>query len=92
MRFSVRIYDVEGHDEVVGYTTRRPNYWVLMRLCQKAGIEDIVDFKDDKGCRYFDPVVHGRLLKNRFNGTTPVGRYEIVHLTDDEVELEEVLR
>ena len=94
MRFSVRFYDIKGREgfETMGYFTRFPNYTDMMDLCKMADLNHIVDFKDDRGCKFTDRIVHGRLLRNRFNGMTPAGRYEIIHLTDDEVELEEVLR
>ena len=94
MRFSIRIYDVPelAGQQLIGYDTRYPNYWTMMNLCRAAGLNHIVDFKDEPGHRFTDKVVHGRLLRDRFNGVIPAGRYEIVHLTDDEVEWTEVFR
>lgn len=94
MRFSIRIYDIQGRDgfEHTVFTNRRPNYWDMMHICEEAGLENIIDFKDDTGYLFTHPVVRGKILRNRFNGMVPAGRFEIVHLTDDEIELEEVLR
>lgn len=94
MRFSVRFYDIPGKEgfEITGYFTRFPNYTDMMSLCKAAELNHIVDFKDERGYKFTDKIIHGRLLRNRFNGMSPAGRYEIIHLTDDEVELQEVLR
>jgi len=94
MRFSIRIYEIKGRGdyEITRYSPIFPNYWEMMAVCDAAGMEDIVDFENEKGGNVRAKVVKGRVLKNRFNGMTPVARFEIAKLTDDETEIRELTR